>query len=121
MSNPDAPHEAPRARHYSAAELTLDEDVPGARLWAVALERAMLTRFQVDPGARFEEHQHESEQITLVLSGTLVFEVGGRSIPVKAGEVIALPSNVPHAAYALDEPVEAVDAWSPPRGRYTSG
>ncbi|MCP3958134.1 MAG: hypothetical protein GY719_09800 [bacterium] len=34
------------------------------------------------------------------------------------GEVIAIPGNLPHAVSSLDEPARAVDAWSPPRGRY---
>jgi EamA-like transporter family len=52
-------------------DLQLREDVPGAQLWAVSLEHTMLTYFEVQPHSRFERHQHESEQITLVLDGEL--------------------------------------------------
>ena len=69
---------AARARHYPAGELTLRTDVPGARMWAVGLENAELTYFEVEPHSRFDEHSHESEQITLVLEGELCFEVDGR-------------------------------------------
>jgi quercetin dioxygenase-like cupin family protein len=103
-------------QHYSAKDLELSLDAEsGSRYWSVALSKAMLTYFKVPPRARFEEHAHESEQITYVLAGTLVFEVGGREHNVGAGEVIAVPANVPHAVHALDREVEAVDAWSPPR------
>ena len=78
----------------------------------------MLTYFEVQAHSRFESHQHESEQITLVLEGELFFETGGQVIAVKAGEVIALPSNVPHAVFTREHAVRAVDAWSPVREDY---
>jgi amino-acid N-acetyltransferase len=104
------------AVHLPREVLPLRPDVPGAAMWAVALERAMLTYFELQPNARFERHRHPSEQITLVLEGELFFEVEGRSeVRVRAGEVIALPANVPHAAWTRALPARAVDAWSPPR------
>jgi quercetin dioxygenase-like cupin family protein len=105
-------------RYYSRADLQLREDVPGAQLWAVSLEHTMLTYFEVQPHSRFERHQHESEQITLVLEGELSFETASQVIAVRAGEVIALPSNVPHAVFTREHPVRAVDAWSPVRAEY---
>jgi len=84
-------------------------------MWAVALERAMLTYYEIESHARFETHRHEAEQITLVLDGELFFEVEGKKIRAGPGEVIALPSNLPHAAWTEGRPARAVDAWSPPR------
>ena len=81
-------------------------------------EREMIGQIYLKRGAVVPMHSHESEQITLVLSGALVFEMGGRSHVVRAGEVMAIPGNVPHAVRALEEPVVAVDAWSPVRDRY---
>jgi quercetin dioxygenase-like cupin family protein len=105
-------------RYYARSDLQLHEDVPGAHLWAVSLEHTMLTYFEVQPHSRFERHQHESEQITLVLEGELFFETAGQVIVVKAGEVIALPSNVPHAVFTREYAVRAVDAWSPVQEQY---
>lgn len=105
-------------KHYPLGSLSLREDVPGARMWAVALKKTMLTYFEVQPHSRFESHSHESEQITLVLEGELFFEVSGRVVGVKAGEVIALPSNLPHAVFTREEAVKAVDAWSPIMEKY---
>lgn len=104
------------AVHFRADDLRLRPDVPGAAMWAVALDRAMLTYFELQPHARFERHHHESEQITMVLEGELFFEVDGRAeVRVGPGEVIALPANVPHAARTRERSARAVDAWSPPR------
>lgn len=108
------------ALYYPCAVLRLHEDVPGARMWGVALDKSMFTYFEVEPHSRFERHAHESEQITMVLEGTLYFETDDQVIAVCAGEVIALPSNVPHAVFSKDDPVKAVDAWSPVMPRYQS-
>ncbi len=87
-------------------------------MWAVALEKTMFTYFEVDPHCRFERHRHESEQITMVLEGVLYFEVDTRVVGVGRGEVIAIPAWVPHAVFTKDEPVKAVDAWSPVMAQY---
>ena len=84
-------------------------------MWAIALERAMLTYYEIQPQAHFESHHHEAEQITLVLDGELFFEVEGKKIRVGPGEVIALPTNLPHSVWTEERPARAVDAWSPPR------
>jgi len=111
----DLRHEA---RYFPSESLPLRPDVEGARLWAVALSKTMLTYFEVDPHARFERHSHEAEQITMVLEGELFFELDDRLVRVVAGEVIAVPSLVPHAVYAKDSAVRAIDAWSPVPEKY---
>ena len=105
--------------HYFPKErLELNEDIPGARQWAVSLDRTMLTYFEVDGNCRFESHTHESEQITMVLEGILYFEQGEKIIGVKAGEAIAIPSNAPHAVFTGEAAVKAIDAWSPVMDKY---
>lgn len=106
------------AHYYPKGSLSFEDDVPGARQWAVALEKSMLTYFEVDPGCRFDMHAHESEQITMVLEGALFFDLQDKTIEVKRGEVIAIPSNLPHAVFTQNEPAKAVDAWSPVMEKY---
>ena len=101
------------ARYFRSSDLQFKDDVEGARYWSVALDRAMLTYFEVAPKSRFERHAHESEQITLVLDGVLYFELDDGLVAVGAGEAIAVPSNVPHAVFTGTEAARAVDAWSP--------
>ena len=87
-------------------------------MWAVALDKTMFTYFEIESGTRVDKHKHESEQITYVLEGELCFEFAGRTVCVKPGECIAIPSNAPHAAHAKKKRVRAVDAWSPIRPDY---
>ena len=110
-------------RHYRRDDLALLPDVEGARFWAVALDKALLTYFEVDAHCTFEAHQRESEQITHVLEGELYFVVNAVEHRVAAGEVIAIPSRVPHAVFTRACGARAVDAWSPvlPTYRRTAG
>ncbi len=105
--------------HASADLLRLRPDVPGARMWAVSLEHTMLTYFEVAPRSRFETHSHESEQITMVLTGELFFQVGPAVHCLKPGEVIAIPASVPHAVWTEVLAVTALDAWSPVMKKYS--
>jgi quercetin dioxygenase-like cupin family protein len=104
--------------YFPKEKLKMKPDVAGAKMWAVGLEKAMLTYFQIEANSQFEMHSHESEQITMVLEGNLYFKSDEIEICVSAGEVIAVPSNVLHSVYTKDKPVKAVDAWSPVRKEY---
>lgn len=107
-----------KAHYYSKGDLTLRAAVKGAKMWGVALEKTLLTYFEIEPNSKFDMHSHDSEQITLILEGELFFNVYGETVCVKEGEVIALPSNVLHGAFTKDKPVKAVDAWSPVMDKY---
>lgn len=85
-------------------------------MWAVGLEKAMLTYFEMEPNTTFPEHSHQAEQITLVLEGELTFAYDGKEVILKPGDVIAIPSNAVHSAYTGPLPCKAVDAWSTVRG-----
>ena len=39
---------------------------------------------------------------------------------MRAGEVLVIPSNVPHSAYALEDTVD-IDVFSPPREDWLNG
>jgi len=77
-------------------------------------ERAMLARIILRKGAQVPEHSHENEQITYILEGALRFHVQGRVLIVRGGEVLVIPSNVPHSAEALEDTVD-LDVFCPPR------
>ncbi len=103
---------------YRKTDLPLKPAVAGAMMWAVGLEKAMLTYFEMAPDTQFPVHSHEAEQITLVLEGELTFAYDGKETTLRPGEVIAIPSNVKHSAKTGSAPCKAVDAWSPVRKEY---
>jgi quercetin dioxygenase-like cupin family protein len=80
-------------------------------------DRMMLAHVYLKKGAIVPKHSHENEQITYILSGVLRFwlgEDGSEVVDVRAGEVLHIPSNLPHKAEALEETLD-VDVFSPPR------
>jgi quercetin dioxygenase-like cupin family protein len=60
-------------------------------------------------------HSHPHEQITYVAEGELLFFVGDTPYQVKAGDMIAVPSNVPHTIQLLTPVVRLVDTFNPIR------
>lgn len=77
-------------------------------------EKAMVAQVFLAKGAVVPEHHHESEQITYILEGALKFELEGREVVVNAGQVLRIPSNVPHRAVALEDTLD-LDIFSPIR------
>ena len=86
-------------------------------------ERIMLAHVYLARGSIVPRHSHENEQITYVLQGALRFWLGpdeSEQIVVRAGEVLHIPSNVPHKAEALEDTLD-VDIFSPPRQDWLDG
>src|ERR1043166_5003986 len=66
-------------------------------------ERVMLAHVYLKKGCIVPKHSHENEQITYILEGALRFKLGDDQkevITVSAGEVLHIPSNLPHEAEA---------------------
>ena len=84
-------------------------------------ERTMLARIILRKGATVPRHSHENEQITYVVEGVLRFTMGdNRVITVSAGQVLVIPSNMPHQAEALEDTVD-LDVFAPPRADWIAG
>ncbi|MGC2298505.1 MAG: cupin domain-containing protein [Acidobacteriaceae bacterium] len=84
-------------------------------------ERAMLARLTLRKGAIVPEHSHENEQITYILEGALRFTLGdGRVLTVSAGQILVIPSNLPHKAEALEDTLD-LDVFAPPRADWIAG
>jgi quercetin dioxygenase-like cupin family protein len=86
-------------------------------------QRVMLAHVYLDKGSIVPRHSHENEQVTYILSGALRFWIGedeSQEIVVRAGEVLHIPSNLPHKAEALEDTLD-LDVFSPPRQDWLDG
>lgn len=89
----------------------------------VTSERMMMAQVHLKKGAVVPKHSHENEQLTYILEGALRFRIGEdleREVVVSAGQVLVLPSNVPHEAEALEDTLD-LDVFSPPRQDWLDG
>ena len=77
-------------------------------------EREMLAQVYLKRGCLVPMHSHESEQMTYILQGALKFLVGGEEVTLREGEVLHIPSRVPHQAEALEDTFE-LDIFTPIR------
>jgi len=86
-------------------------------------ERMMLAHVYLKKGCLVPRHSHENEQLTYVLEGALHFWLGEdekQEVVVRGGEVLVIPSNLPHKALALEDTLD-VDVFSPPRQDWLDG
>lgn len=111
------------AKHFKWSDVhkeRLSDDID-RRL--VTGDQLMLAHVYLKKGALVPQHQHENEQMTYILEGALHFylgEDGKEEIVVAAGEVLHIPSNLPHKALALEDTLD-VDVFTPPRQDWLDG
>jgi quercetin dioxygenase-like cupin family protein len=111
------------ATHYRWEDLPREELNPKIGRRFITGERAMIAHVYLAEGAVVPKHSHDNEQITYILEGTLRFflgDDGAEVIDVRAGEVLHLPSNLPHEALALEDTLD-VDIFTPPRQDWIDG
>jgi quercetin dioxygenase-like cupin family protein len=86
-------------------------------------ERMMLAHVYLKKGCVVPKHAHENEQFTYIIEGALRFwigEDGKEELVVRGGEVLHIPSNLPHKAEALEDTLD-MDVFSPPRSDWLNG
>lgn len=89
----------------------------------ITAERVMLGHIYMKKGSVVPVHSHENEQVTYVLEGALRFWLGadqGEERVLRAGDVLAIPSGLPHKAEALEDTL-SLDVFSPPRQDWLDG
>ena len=104
-------------RFYRWDDMPMEQVTPQLSRRLVTGERMMLAHVYLEKGCVVPKHSHHNEQLTYILEGALHFHIGedgAEEVIVRAGEVLLIPSNVPHMAIALEDTLD-VDVFSPPR------
>lgn len=60
-------------------------------------------------------HSHPHEQITYVAEGEINFILGEESTHLKPGDMVLVPSEMPHSIQLLTQHVRLVDCFTPLR------
>jgi quercetin dioxygenase-like cupin family protein len=105
-------------KFYSVAALKDKKLAEGISIRSIWGEKAMLTFFELQPGAIIPRHAHPNEQITYVLEGELEFTVAGNKKILRPGEGVVVAPNEEHEAKVTGKFTRAMDAWAPIREDY---
>ena len=111
------------AKHYRWKEIPAEPMKGGITRRLVTGDRMMIAQVFLKKGDDVPQHSHENEQLTYILEGALQFwlgEKGERELIVRAGEVLVIPSYLPHRALALEDTLD-VDVFNPPRQDWLDG
>ena len=111
------------ATHYRWDELPREALNPQLGRRLISTERMMIAQVFLDEGCVVPRHEHENEQLTYILEGKLRFWLGddeSQVVDVAAGEVLHIPSHLPHRAEALENTLD-VDVFHPPRQDWIDG
>ncbi len=87
----------------------------GVAVRAVHGERITLGVVELEPNAIVPEHNHENEQLGMVLSGSLTFRIGDESRELGPGGTWCIPANAPHEVVAGPEGAVVIDVFAPTR------
>jgi len=92
------------------------------KFWRKVVNGEKITAAQLglSKGALVPLHHHESEQVSIIVQGAVRFEVEGKEVTVRAGEVLVIPSNLPHNALALEDS-SVIEIFSPIRHDWMTG
>jgi quercetin dioxygenase-like cupin family protein len=101
-------------QYVSWNSIALEDLNPLLQRQFVVGQEIMAARVLLKKGCVVPLHSHHNEQLTYILDGALKFWIDGREIVVNAGEVLAIPANMPHKAEALVDTVD-LDIFAPPR------
>lgn len=86
-------------------------------------EKLMIARMYFKDGFVVPLHHHVHEQVTQVVAGQMRFWFGENKeqmMDLFPGDVIVIPSNLPHEALMIGD-VEEIDTWAPPRQDWLDG
>ena len=112
-----------KAQLHAWENIPLEQLNPDLGRKMITGQNVMLTQIFLKKGCIVPKHSHHNEQVTYVLEGKLKFLLGDdqdEEVIVNAGEVLVIPSNLPHSAEALEDTFD-IDIFDPPRQDWLDG
>lgn len=61
-----------------------------------------VTLFAFDAGQGLSEHQTPYDAFVQIVEGSCLLVIGGKDVEAKAGEIVIMPANIPHAVQAKE-------------------
>jgi len=93
----------PRARLLHRDEMTPANPFPGVYSTRIYTDTVWITIVTMAAGARSAQHNHPDEQTMLFRTGQVKAFVGGETFNVGPGDILIIPSYIPHHFEALQD------------------
>ena len=87
----------------------------GVTAQAVEGERTTLAIVDLAPNSTVPEHQHDNEQLGVLIRGTMRFRIGDETRDLGPGDTWRILSDTPHEVTAGPEGALAVESFVPAR------
>jgi quercetin dioxygenase-like cupin family protein len=103
---------------HKTIDTTPDKISEGYERRAFHLENLMITVCDFTGGPADEPdspHSHPHEQITYVAVGELYFFIGNEKHIIGTGDVVTIPSGIPHCIQTISPHVRLIDSFTPLR------
>lgn len=99
------------------SEIQPHEVMPGFAAKMIHTAQTTHAYWQITKGAALPEHAHVHEQVLNLLEGEFELVLAGVPHRLMAGDVLVIPSNVPHSGTAITD-CRILDVFSPVREDY---
>jgi quercetin dioxygenase-like cupin family protein len=106
--------------HHKWADIQPEQINPSISRRFFTADGVTIARFELTRGGIVPLHSHPNEQVSFVISGALLFRIGGGETKVSAGEVLQIPANVPHEVEVAEDAV-VLDVFQPIRQDWLNG
>lgn len=101
-SHPDGSHALPAS---SAVELASEVAYQSGAIVSRTLIKkggGTVTLFAFDAGQALSEHTAPFDALVQVLDGAAEVTIAGQAVPLRAGQTVLMPADVPHAVTATE-------------------
>ena len=99
------------------SEIEQKEVVKGFRGRFFHTNSSTIAFWEIEKGAILPEHSHIHEQTTQLIAGKLEMTINDKTIVLKPGTIVSIPSNVKHSGKALTA-CKLTDTFCPTREDY---
>jgi quercetin dioxygenase-like cupin family protein len=101
------------------SEETVSDSMKRKMFWG---QNLMIVRNQLAPSGIVPIHDHVSEQITIVVDGSIIMKFNdGREAVLKQGDMLVVPSGKPHGVSIGPQGATVLDVFSPIRNDFIQG
>jgi quercetin dioxygenase-like cupin family protein len=105
---------------YNWTEIAEEKMNPSLSRQVIHTGQMTIARIWLAKGAIVPLHKHRNQQVSMVESGALQFDMADGSVILHAGDVLVIAPDMPHRVEALEES-RSVDLFTPERDDWIRG